>query len=196
MKIGCPHRSRLARMLTVAWCAAMLACAGCVAAPQDTPPPAPTPEPSEAPVEEAAAEEPVKPAAPAVSYQNNKDLVFDDIPAERVIDADALKALVDGDTKLRLIDIRSWAAYDKEHVAGATSIPAGQQIVLRIDEISKKITLVLVAQENERLAEVRQTLIDLGIPEENILVLDGGLDAWKAAGYPVQTALEGEVFRC
>lgn len=134
--------------------------------------------------------------APAVSYQDNAKLVFEDIPANRVISLDGLSAMIDGDEAIKLIDIRSWAAYDDEHIAESTSIPAGQQIVLRIDEVSKKIPLVLIAQNNDRLAETRQTLIDLGIPEEHILVLDGGIDAWKEAGYPLATHLEGEVHRC
>lgn len=171
-----------------------LSAVGCAGPSSPTPSPAPQEEEAVAPVEEEPIAE--EPPAPTVSYKDNADLLFEDIPAERVIDARELKDLVDGETKLKIVDIRSWAAFDEESIPGSTSIPAGQQIVLRIDEISKTVSLVLVAQDTERLAETRQTLIDLGIPEENILVLDGGIDAWKAAGYATKTTLDGETYRC
>ncbi len=202
MNARCSSRNVPARALLALGLGLTMALAGCEASPQDAKQAEPPAEQVSADTADGAAENaPVEepepePAAPAVSYKDNMDLTFEDIPTERVVDVDELKAMVDGEEKLRLIDIRSWADYDSEHVVNAISIPAGQQVILRIDEISKKITLVLIAQENERLAEVRQTLIDLGIPEENILVLDGGLDAWKDAGYPVKSALEGEVYRC
>lgn len=121
-----------------------------------------------------------------VDLNANAALAFEDIPPERVLSVEELKAMLEDDSNpINVTDIRNRAEYRKGWIESAVNIPAGQQIVLRIDEVSTQSTLVLVGQGNERVAETRQTLIDLGIPEEHILVLDGGMDAWVAMDYPV-----------
>ena len=52
------------------------------------------------------------------------------------IKADELKALVDRGTRVDLIDVRTWDAYQEMHIKGARSMPI-RAIEARAGEISK-----------------------------------------------------------
>ena len=116
----------------------------------------------------------------------NAGLAFDSIPPEAVMSIDELKKLVDDGANVQIIDIRdrsSWSGHG--HIDRSRSIPAGRQLDFRYEEIKQNRDIILVDQANDRLAEYRQTLIDYGYDESLIKVVDGGMDAWEAAGYPV-----------
>jgi cystathionine beta-lyase len=87
--------------------------------------------------------------------------------------ADALK-----DEAVALIDLRPSMAYRKIHIAGARwSI----RPLLAHALVAERRPVVLVA-DDPRLA----ALAALELPEASFSVLDGGLDAWRAAGFAVQ----------
>lgn len=132
---------------------------------------------------------PEDPAAPssASTVEQNKTLKFKDIPEDALITIDDLRDLLAQDEEpFLVVDIRSHRDYQKTLIEGTRNIPAGRQIEIRIDEFPTDETVVLIAYKNsDRLAETRQTLIDHGIDPENIKVVEGGVNAWKQAGYPV-----------
>lgn len=121
------------------------------------------------------------------TVEQNKALKFEDIPEDALITVEDLRDLLAQDEEpFLVVDIRSHRDYQKTLIEGTRNIPAGRQIEIRIDEFPTDKTVVLIAYKNsDRLAETRQTLIDHGIDPENIKVVEGGVNAWKAAGYPV-----------
>lgn len=121
------------------------------------------------------------------TVEQNKALKFEDIPKDALITIDELRDLLAQDEEpFLVVDIRSHRDYQKTLIEGTRNIPAGRQIEIRIDEFPTDETVVLIAYKNsDRLAETRQTLIDHGIDPKNIKVVEGGVNAWKAAGYPV-----------
>lgn len=130
-------------------------------------------------------------AEPPSASEKNAGLHFEDIPAERVIDVEELRALAENGGA-QIIDIRTGRSFAAGHIEGARNIPAGKQVEIRIDEFGDG-PIVLVDTKNERLAEVRQTLMDYGIDEERIAVAEGGMVAWERAGLPMT---EKEVLGC
>lgn len=114
--------------------------------------------------------------------QKNSSLTYDSIPKDALISADDLNRIYT-DASVEVVDVRGLGPYSRGRIPGSRNIPAGRQVEIRFNEFDFSKEVVLVAQNTERVAEVRQTLIDLGGDESKIRVLDGGLDAWIAAGY-------------
>lgn len=87
---------------------------------------------------------------------------------------------------LRLLDVRTPGEYEAAHIAGAYNVPldtlgehAGE-IRARVDE-----PVVLVCQSGARARRAEEALRAAGMPQ--LHVLDGGMNAWRAAGLPVRT---------
>ena len=119
-----------------------------------------------------------------VSSERNRDLEFEDIPAEAIISADQLRNLLTMDEPPFVLDIRAAGLARDAYIEGSKNIPAGRQLDLRLSEIPKDQLVAIVADGTARLAEVRQTLIDAGFNPENLIVVENAMDDWIAAGYP------------
>lgn len=85
---------------------------------------------------------------------------------------------------LAVIDIRSLATYSKLHVPGAVCVPAGRVFEIRLREVPRDKTVVLIDTDGSRLVETWETLLANDYDPDNILVVAGGTDAWFAAAYP------------
>lgn len=118
------------------------------------------------------------------SSESHRDARFEDIPESALINTTDLKAMIDSGNEPFVLDIRSNGSYQSGSIHGSRNIPAGRQIDLRMNEIPTDEPIVIIAMENERLAEVRQTLIDNGYQADNILIVRDGMDAWIEQGYP------------
>ena len=103
------------------------------------------------------------------------------------MDVEELREEIETGDKFQLVDIRSVRAYAAGHIDGSRCIPAGQQIELRLGEIATDTRVVLISSGDDRLAETRQTLIDLGTDESRLFVVEGGIEAWEEAGLPLST---------
>lgn len=96
------------------------------------------------------------------------------------IDATTLKQWLDREEVL-LVDVREPAEYAGEHIPGSQLMAlSGFDPAKLPQEGSKK--LVLQCQSGRRSYRAAQLLIEAGFPE--VMQLQGGLTAWKAAGYP------------
>lgn len=95
--------------------------------------------------------------------------------AERV-DAGALEMI--------LLDVREKDAFDAGHIPGAQHLPRGQ-LELRVNkDLPDPTRRILVACEFGRISTLAAaTLHDLGYTR--VAALDGGMQAWREAGYPV-----------
>ena len=101
---------------------------------------------------------------------------------------DELKARVDAhDVELVILDVRERDAYTAGHVPGARHLPRGQ-LELRVNEELPDPTLrILAVCEFGRISTLAAaTLRQIGF--QRAIALDGGMKAWREAGYPLVSA--------
>ena len=89
-----------------------------------------------------------------------------------------------GDHTLIILDVRERDAYRSGHIAGAKALPRGQ-LELRVnDELPDPTRRILTCCEFGRISTLAAaTLRELGF--RRAVALDGGMKAWREAGYPV-----------
>ena len=88
---------------------------------------------------------------------------------------------------LVLLDVRERDAYDRGHLPGARHLSRGQ-LELRVDkELPDPDARILVYCQLGRVSTLATaTLRTMGF--QRAVALDGGYDAWVAAGYPTETS--------
>ena len=99
----------------------------------------------------------------------------------------SLNALTDaGSSELIVLDVRERDAYETGHVPGARLLPRGQ-LELRVnDELPDPTRRILAVCEFGRISTLAAaTLRQLGYLR--VVALDGGMKAWREAGYPLVT---------
>lgn len=91
-----------------------------------------------------------------------------------------------GNTDLIILDVRERDAYEAGHVPGARLLPRGQ-LELRVnDELPDPTRRILACCEFGRVSTLAAaTLRTMGF--QRAVALDGGMKAWREAGYPVAT---------
>jgi len=98
-----------------------------------------------------------------------------------------LKAHSDArDPELIVLDVRERDAYVEGHVPGARLLPRGQ-LELRVnEELPDPTRRILTVCEFGRISTLAAaTLRQLGF--QRVIALDGGMKAWREAGFPVVT---------
>lgn len=84
--------------------------------------------------------------------------------------------------RVRLIDVRTPAEFEELSIEGAVLMPMDR---LKVEEVRALPGMrVLVCRSGRRAEQVRQKLVDAGVDE--VEVLEGGVEAWEAAGYQVK----------
>jgi glyoxylase-like metal-dependent hydrolase (beta-lactamase superfamily II)/rhodanese-related sulfurtransferase len=99
---------------------------------------------------------------------------------------DELKGRVERQERdLIVLDVRERDAFQAGHIAGARHLPRGQ-LELRInEELPDPTVRILTCCEFGRISTLAAaTLRQLGF--ERAVALDGGMKAWREAGYPVE----------
>ena len=99
----------------------------------------------------------------------------------REIEVSQLGALREQTGKAQLVDVRSAGEFAAGHVPGAANIPL-EEIERRIGDLSADETLVLICKGGKRARIAADLLKD---KRENLVVLQGGTDAWAKAGLPL-----------
>jgi rhodanese-related sulfurtransferase len=91
--------------------------------------------------------------------------------------------LIENDTNITLIDVRSRAMYKKDFIEGAINVPMTlkEQKLSRFDKF-KDTKLLLYSERDEKSMEVARLLTPKGF---KILVLKGGVVFWIRTGYVV-----------
>jgi glyoxylase-like metal-dependent hydrolase (beta-lactamase superfamily II)/rhodanese-related sulfurtransferase len=94
-----------------------------------------------------------------------------------------------GDDELIILDVREGEAYRDGHIAGAHLLPRGQ-LELRVDqELPDPTKRILTCCEFGRISTLAaSTLRVMGY--QRAVALDGGMKAWREAGYPVTSGTD------
>lgn len=85
------------------------------------------------------------------------------------------------DASVTLIDVREPEEHAREHIAGARSLPLAR---IAPDALPLGTRVVLHCKSGRRSAEATARLAAAGA--RGILQLEGGIEAWKNAGLPVE----------
>ncbi len=105
------------------------------------------------------------------------------VPA--TVDAASLRAELVGNPRTLLVDVRTPGEYQTAFIDGSVNLPLDQ-----VDSHLRRIVrdaggqLVLICQTGARAATAANKLTRAGLSD--VVVLDGGLNAWVAAGAPVR----------
>jgi len=97
-----------------------------------------------------------------------------------------LKARLDwGEPALTIIDARDRQEFNSGHILGAMSMPVLELVDRAIDSIERERDLYVYGETDDETAEAAQRLRQVGF--RNVSELRGGLAAWKAVGYPIES---------
>ncbi|MGF1492309.1 MAG: rhodanese-like domain-containing protein [Microcoleaceae cyanobacterium] len=96
-----------------------------------------------------------------------------------------LKTRLDwGEPALTIIDARDLAAFNACHIQGAISIPVETLTDRAPLNLEKDRDIYLYAETDEQAHVAANKLREIGYTK--VAELTGGVEAWKAVGYPVE----------
>ncbi|WP_055601882.1 rhodanese-like domain-containing protein [Streptomyces aureus] len=110
-------------------------------------------------------------------------------PAPSSLTPVVLHQLVKEGRAPRLLDVRTPGEFRTVHIPGSYNVPLDTlrehraELLSHLDE-----DVVLVCRSGARATQAEQALAGAGLP--NLRVLDGGMNAWEAAGAPVNRGPE------
>jgi len=90
-----------------------------------------------------------------------------------------------GNDEYAVIDVRNPDEYARGHLPGATLIPVNS-VFQRREELPKDKKIIFVCAVGQRSALAAEMAAAAGLPAEQLYNLDGGTDAWRKAGHPVE----------
>lgn len=82
-----------------------------------------------------------------------------------------------------VLDVRTQEEWDDFHAPNTTLIPL-DQLPSRINEIPRDQEIVVVCRSGNRSRQGRDILLDAGF--QQVTSMQGGLNEWRASGYPVE----------
>ncbi len=104
--------------------------------------------------------------------------------AAHMLHPEDLAELIASNPRTRLLDVRTPAEFEAEHIDGAYNVPLdtlsehGREIRAAVSD-----PVVLVCRSGQRARLAEEALKTVGM--NNLNVLNGGMSAWNAAGKPV-----------
>lgn len=108
-----------------------------------------------------------------------------DTRSSAALPAAQVRGLLESNPGALVVDVRTPGEFEGAHIDGAVNIPLNQ-----VDGHLRRIVssaggqLVLVCQSGARAAQAADMLSAAGLSD--VVVLDGGMNAWVAAGGPVE----------
>jgi len=96
-----------------------------------------------------------------------------------------LKARLDwGEPALTIIDVRDHADFNISRIQGAVSMPSDVLIETVVRSLEQERDIYVYGDSTEMTKEAVNQLRDAGY--QHVAELSGGLEAWRAAKYPVE----------
>lgn len=105
---------------------------------------------------------------------------FVDFADADVIDTARLRQLIDEDPLIRVLDVRTGGEFDNAHIPGSYNVPLATLAEHTRDLAELDHPVVLVCKSGARADQAHTKLTGAG--KRRLHLLDGGLDAWVAAG--------------
>src|SRR5262245_50697952 len=101
------------------------------------------------------------------------------------ISAGELKALIDGNRDIAILDSRSFVEYHSNSIPTAVSVP-GAELVYRFKDLVPSPSTMVIVNCGGRTRSIigAQSLINAGVPNK-VVSLKNGTQAWHLAGFPV-----------
>lgn len=82
------------------------------------------------------------------------------------------------------LDVRSPAEFEESHIDGSVSHPLSDLVLEEVEKLATgKDACVLICRTGSRARQAAEKLHRNGLP--NLQILEGGLQAWAAAGLPL-----------
>jgi len=82
-----------------------------------------------------------------------------------------------------VLDVRTQEEWNEFHVPNTTFIPL-DQLASRLNELPKDREIVVVCRSGNRSQDGRDILLNAGFTQ--VTSMTGGLNEWRASGYPVE----------
>lgn len=82
-----------------------------------------------------------------------------------------------------VLDVRTQEEWNDYHAPGTTLIPL-DQLASRVNEVPRDQPIVVICRSGNRSQEGRDILLQAGFTD--VTSVSGGLNAWRAAGYPIE----------
>ncbi len=99
-----------------------------------------------------------------------------------------LKARLDwGNPALTIVDVRDRASFNTSHIVGAISMPDHELIDRALTSLPLTRDLYIYGETDEESFEIANRLRSAGY--QNVSAIRGGVSAWKAVGFPIETIL-------
>jgi rhodanese-related sulfurtransferase len=95
-----------------------------------------------------------------------------------------LSRLLAREPHTQIIDVREYSEYASEHVAGTKLVPLSA-LDKNFKEINPQQPAYLLCRSSARATQAANKLAANGFA--NLTVVEGGIMAWKAAGFPVES---------
>ena len=86
--------------------------------------------------------------------------------------------------ELKIVDVRENWEYARDHIPSAQHTPLGR-IISRPREAIQGDDLIFVCEVGQRSAVAAEMAAALGM--QNVFNLEGGMQAWRTAGLPIET---------
>ena len=96
------------------------------------------------------------------------------------IDVATLSAMREADPSTRVLDVRTGGEFETAHIPGSYNVPL-DTLAEHVREFARvEHPVVLVCQTGGRAGQAHSTLLAAG--KQTLHILDGGMNAWAAAG--------------
>lgn len=82
-----------------------------------------------------------------------------------------------------VLDVRTVEEWDEFHAPNTTLIPL-DELAARFNEVPRDREIVVVCRSGNRSQQGRDILLNAGF--ENVTSMMGGLNEWRALGYPIE----------
>lgn len=93
-----------------------------------------------------------------------------------------------GDPALTIIDVRERNLFNTSRITGAISMPASELVERAFTALELCRDIYLYGETDEETAEAAEKLRSAGY--ENVSEIRGGVAAWKAVGFPIESILQ------
>jgi rhodanese-related sulfurtransferase len=103
-----------------------------------------------------------------------------------IVSIETIRKQIQGGTRMRVIDVRSPAEYDRVHALGAESIPLDELDAahLAARQNGSDEAIYFICQSGSRSSKACEKVALAGVAR--VYSIEGGTAAWEAAGLPVE----------